>query len=135
MSQLCNRRRDSKWHTSFGAVIEWILAASWFAIPPGRDQAHVKNKNCLNPIDATGEHMPQSRNRMTALRAGVAVTALMASASAYAGGLAVREQSTFGQGASFAGIAAGGAPSSMFWNPAAMTQFYGMSLENGVSGI
>jgi long-chain fatty acid transport protein len=50
----------------------------------------------------------------------VAASALAVSASVVqAGGLAVREQSTSSQGASFAGSAAGGDLSSMFWNPAA----------------
>ncbi|MQA67450.1 MAG: transporter, partial [Alphaproteobacteria bacterium] len=48
---------------------------------------------------------------------------------ALAGGFAIREQSVYGQGASFAGIAAGGALSGMFWNPAVMTQFAGFNVE------
>jgi len=59
----------------------------------------------------------------------------IATAQANAGGLAVHEQSVYGQGTSFAGIAAGGALSSMFWNPATMTQIPGMAIESGVSGI
>lgn len=50
--------------------------------------------------------------------------------AAQAGGFAVREQSAYGQGASFAGIAAGGAPSAMFWNPATMTQTTGLVTES-----
>src|SRR5262249_2793832 len=43
--------------------------------------------------------------------------------SAIAGGaFAESIQSAFGQGASNAGVAAGGSVSSMFWNPATMTQ-------------
>jgi long-chain fatty acid transport protein len=53
--------------------------------------------------------------------------------AAQAGGFAVREQSTYGQGASFAGIAAGGAPSAMYWNPATMTQTFGLTTESSVS--
>src|SRR5262245_39223234 len=50
----------------------------------------------------------------------VAASALSVGVSvAQAGGLAVREQSTSAQGSSFAGSAAGGDLSSMFWNPAA----------------
>ena len=56
-----------------------------------------------------------------------ALTALSVAATtvtAEAGGFAVREQSIYGLGTSFAGIAAPGAsPSSMFWNPAAVTAF------------
>ena len=37
---------------------------------------------------------------------------------AHAAAFAVRTQSAYGQGTSFAGIAAGGSLSSMFWNPA-----------------
>src|SRR5215831_3987835 len=59
----------------------------------------------------------------------------IASTQASAGGLAVHEQSVYGQGTSFAGIAAGGALSSMFWNPATMTQFAGKGLEVGASAL
>ena len=70
------------------------------------------------------------------LRAGTALGLLViASAQANAGGFAVREQSVYGQGSSFAGVAAGGALSSMFWNPATMTQFQGIVSETDVSGL
>jgi len=59
----------------------------------------------------------------------------IASTQANAGGLAVHEQSVYGQGTSFAGIAAGGALSSMYWNPATMTQFAGKGLEVGASAL
>jgi long-chain fatty acid transport protein len=59
----------------------------------------------------------------------------IASTQAIAGGFAVHEQSVYGQGTSFAGIAAGGALSSMFWNPATMTQFVGKGLEVGASAL
>lgn len=60
---------------------------------------------------------------------------LTATVAANAGGFALREQSAYGQGASFAGIAAGGSLSSMFWNPATMTQQKGMQFEQVFSGI
>ncbi len=70
------------------------------------------------------------------LRAGTALGLLViGSAQATAGGFYIREQSPYGQGTSFAGIAAGGALSSMFWNPATMTQFQGVVSESTVSGI
>ena len=70
------------------------------------------------------------------LRAGTALGLLViASAQANAGGFAVREQSVYGQGSSFAGVAAGGALSSMFWNPATMTQVPGIVSETDVSGL
>ncbi|MEI4927655.1 outer membrane protein transport protein, partial [Klebsiella pneumoniae] len=56
-------------------------------------------------------------------------------AQANAGGFALREQSAYGQGTSFAGVAAGGALSSMFWNPATLTQVPGIQSESDVAGI
>lgn len=66
---------------------------------------------------------------------GAAGVACIIAAEAHAGGFAVREQSAFGQGASFAGVAAGGDLSGMFWNPAVMTQFGGLQLSVSASGI
>jgi len=60
---------------------------------------------------------------------------LAATVDANAGGFALREQSAFGQGSSFAGVAAGGALSSMFWNPATMTQFAGIQTESVITAI
>ncbi len=55
------------------------------------------------------------------LLASVACTAVLATATgASAGGFALREQSAEFQGMSFAGSAAGGSLSSMFWNSAAV---------------
>jgi long-chain fatty acid transport protein len=70
------------------------------------------------------------------LRSGTALGFLViATAQASAGGFGIREQSAYGQGTSFAGIAAGGALSSMFWNPATMTQVPGIQSESDVAGI
>src|SRR5262249_38073249 len=70
------------------------------------------------------------------LRATSALALLaIASTQTNAGGFAVHEQSVYGQGTSFAGIAAGGALSSMYWNPATMTQFAGKGLEVGASAL
>jgi len=70
------------------------------------------------------------------LRSGTALGLLViATAQASAGGFGIREQSAYGQGTSFAGIAAGGALSSMFWNPATMTQVPGIQSESDVAGI
>ena len=60
---------------------------------------------------------------------------LAATVSANAGGFAVREQSAWGQGTSYAGVAAGGDLSAMFWNPATMTQIPGLNSESVLSGI
>ena len=64
-----------------------------------------------------------------------AAVLIAASTAANAGGFALREQSAAGQGSSFAGIAAGGALSSMFWNPATMTQYSGKAFEIDGTGI
>ncbi len=69
------------------------------------------------------------------LACGGAGALLAVTADANAGGFAVREQSAFGQGASYAGVAAGGSLSSMFWNPATMTQMPGLRSESVLSGI
>jgi long-chain fatty acid transport protein len=66
----------------------------------------------------------------------VGIAALIAAtADANAGGFAIREQSAYGQGASFAGIAAGGDLSAMFWNPAVMTQIPGIQTASSYTGI
>ena len=54
---------------------------------------------------------------------------------AQAGGFALREQSAYGQGASYAGIAAGGALSSMYYNPATLTQVHGIQIEGVLAGV
>jgi long-chain fatty acid transport protein len=56
---------------------------------------------------------------------GICIAALLASSgTALAGGFAIREQSTIGQGMSFAGVAAGsGGLSSLFWNPAISSEY------------
>ena len=66
--------------------------------------------------------------------AAVLVLALSANA-AFAGGFAIREQSASSQGASFAGSAAGGDLSSMFWNPAAAGALSGTNTESHYSLI
>ncbi len=64
-----------------------------------------------------------------AAMAGTAIAALMTVSVAHAGGFALREQSAYGQGVSFAGVAAGGSLSSMFWNPATLSQVMGFETE------
>jgi Long-chain fatty acid transport protein len=63
--------------------------------------------------------------------AAVSLAALVsAQGGAQAGGFALREQSATGQGASFAGVAAGSAGvSSMYWNPATITMAPGWQSE------
>ena len=73
-----------------------------------------------------------------AFRLGVSIVALAAAAgatvtSANAGAFAVREQSAYYQGMSFAGSAVGDELSSMFWNSAAAAAAPGMNSETHVS--
>jgi long-chain fatty acid transport protein len=55
--------------------------------------------------------------------------------AAEAGGFAIREQGATGQGSSFAGMAAGGYLSSMFWNPATLSDVYGFQSQSTANGI
>ncbi|MGD9784100.1 MAG: OmpP1/FadL family transporter [Hyphomicrobiaceae bacterium] len=79
--------------------------------------------------------------RRTLLKAALAgTTALVAGALAVetveAGGFAIREQSAQFQGSSFAGSAAGGGLSSMYWNPAALGEAgSGLTSESHFSAI
>jgi len=67
--------------------------------------------------------------------ASVAALWCLQPGEALAGAFGVREQSTAGEGAAYAGVAAGGQLSSMFWNPAVMTQFAGMSFESDATAF
>jgi long-chain fatty acid transport protein len=68
--------------------------------------------------------------------ASTAAAALLATiGSASAGGFYIREQSAMFQGMSFAGNAAGGALSSMFWNSAATASEDGLNTESTYSAI
>ena len=57
------------------------------------------------------------------------VTLAVGTTQALAGGLALREQSAWGEGTSYAGVAAGGSLSAMFWNPATITQSGKMAIQ------
>jgi long-chain fatty acid transport protein len=56
--------------------------------------------------------------------------AVAGTGTAHAGGFGVRQQSSQFQGTAYAGSAAGGGLSSMFWNPAAAGQFNGIWTES-----
>ncbi|MEM6616160.1 MAG: outer membrane protein transport protein [Pseudomonadota bacterium] len=57
-------------------------------------------------------------------------------ATADAGGFALRQHSAYYQGMAFAGAATGaGSASSMFWNPATVTEFQGRRFEGHVTGV
>ena len=64
-----------------------------------------------------------------------AAASLSAAAVAQAGAFAIRTQSAYGQGLSFAGIAAGGSLSSIFWNPANLAAVRGLQLELVGTGV
>jgi long-chain fatty acid transport protein len=64
-----------------------------------------------------------------------AAASLVAASDARAGAFAIRSQSASGQGSSFAGIAAGGSLSSIFWNPANLAMVRGLQLELGGTAI
>ncbi len=65
-----------------------------------------------------------------------AASILLTSAQAIAGGFAIREQSSEGLGAAFAGVAAGTNDlSSMFWNPATLSLHDGASVQGEIAAI
>ncbi len=76
-------------------------------------------------------------SEMRAISFVSAIVAMVAGvATAEAGGFAVREQSAYGQGSSFAGMAApGDSISSMFWNPAAVTTVTGITVEGNLTAV
>ena len=77
-----------------------------------------------------------TNRRSLVLIATTAGLLLTTSAPALAGAFGLREQSAEGQGTSFAGVAAGGGGlSSMFWNPAIMTDFPGITSSTVAGGI
>jgi long-chain fatty acid transport protein len=73
--------------------------------------------------------------RSFTVKASIAALAItMTATGAYAAGFALREQSAEGQGASFAGVAAGTEGlSSLFWNPATIVLHDGFNSESNVS--
>ena len=75
------------------------------------------------------------RSGCATLFASATVLILIGAVEANAGAFGIREQSTVGLGDTFAGVAAGGALSSMFWNPATMTQTPGFGIEGNGTGI
>ncbi len=83
-----------------------------------------------------GENMAKTAYARLAL---VSVTALVAGAAAVseaqAGAFGLREQSTYFQGDAYAGAAAGGDISSMFWNPAATATLDGFNSSSSYTGI
>lgn len=70
--------------------------------------------------------------RVLVASTAASVVALSAS-QALAGGFAIREQSTLFQGLAFAGSAAGGSLSSIYWNSAATAALDGMNTESGLA--
>jgi long-chain fatty acid transport protein len=76
-----------------------------------------------------------ARNRLAVWLCCHAALTLAAASAAQAGGFAVRQQSAYGAGASFAGIAAGGSLSSIFWNPANLADVRRIEIEITGSGV
>jgi long-chain fatty acid transport protein len=74
------------------------------------------------------------RNRLVWI-CSCAVATLSATSGALAAAFAVRTQSAYGQGSSFAGVAAGGSLSSIFWNPANLADVTRGEIEAVGTGI
>ena len=78
--------------------------------------------------------------RGRSLRFGVSMAALVgalavSTTDAQAGAFGIREQSTYYQGMSFAGAAAGNDLSSMYWNPAATGMFTGINSSSNITAV
>jgi long-chain fatty acid transport protein len=71
----------------------------------------------------------RTRCRVAARLCAGVVTCPSLISAAHAGAFAIRDQSAYGEGAAFAGIAAGGSLSSMFWNPASLSDVKGFDIE------
>src|SRR3954452_1986245 len=99
-----------------------------FALPNAQSLAAWNLRSAMTGTVRVGRSrrgpMAHSTSHKVALLAGAALGALgLTSTAAEAGGFFIHEQSTYFQGTSFAGTAAGGPSlSSMFWNPATTTQ-------------
>ncbi len=79
---------------------------------------------------AMGERMENSICvRLACVSAAALLAGLGVAEQANAGSFAIREQSTYFQGSGFAGNAAGGDISSMFWNSAAVASLPGFNVE------
>jgi long-chain fatty acid transport protein len=100
----------------------------------------VKRKSPMARGDYIGERIGMSVLRRTGWEIGVGAAALAgvgiaAMTTAHAGAFAVREQSAYYQGMSFAGAGTGDTLSSMYWNSAAAAAAPGMNSESHISLI
>ncbi len=77
----------------------------------------------------------QKNFRLVAYTGCALLSSVAAATVAQAGAFAVREQSAYFQGMGFAGDAAGGDISSMFWNPAATAALPGFNNSENFTGI
>ena len=73
------------------------------------------------------------KHRIRILGTSALVALAVGTTQAVAGGLALREQSAWGEGTSYAGVAAGGSLSAMYWNPATITQSGKLGVELSTS--
>ena len=73
------------------------------------------------------------KHRIQILGTTALVALAVGTTQAVAGGFAVREQSAWGEGTSYAGVAAGGSLSAMYWNPATITQSGKLGVELSTS--
>jgi long-chain fatty acid transport protein len=79
--------------------------------------------------------MTRTKGLRLALVSAAALMAGAAISEANAGAFGIREQSTYFMGDAYAGAAAGGDISSMFWNPAATATFDGFNSSTSITGI
>jgi long-chain fatty acid transport protein len=117
-------------------AVEFALWNRWPLQSTPTTASHLSASSEL-ALSAPRRSGSQRRSEIRAISFVSTIAAVVAGvATAEAGGFAVREQSAYGQGSSFAGMAApGDSISSMFWNPAAVTIVTGMTVEGNVTAI
>jgi long-chain fatty acid transport protein len=69
------------------------------------------------------------------INSALAAATILTTSTVSAAGFALREQSAYGQGSSFAGVAAGGSISTSFWNPANTGEVEGSEFQGMISII
>ena len=76
-----------------------------------------------------------ARHTASTLLAVLGLTTALSSTAAFAGAFGLGEQSTYGTGMAYAGVAAGGSLSTQFWNPATLGEVDGFVYETDLSAI
>ncbi len=80
-------------------------------------------------------HTLSIRVRVSGIALTTVIAASLAVSNASAAGFGIGEQSTSGTGMAYAGVAAGGSLSDMFWNPATLGEVNGFTYETDLTAV